>query len=49
MTKDPTIFFDHILESIALIEQYVSGVSEETFLSDTGIPGQGHPPTFDRR
>ena len=37
MTKDPSIFLDHILESITLIEEYVSDVSEETFLGDTGI------------
>ncbi|MFZ1720820.1 MAG: DUF86 domain-containing protein [Candidatus Moraniibacteriota bacterium] len=36
MTKDPIIFLDHILESIALVERYVSNVSEETFLSDIG-------------
>ena len=36
MTKDPRIFLDHILESIALIEEYVSGISEEVFLSDIG-------------
>ncbi|MEK9151362.1 MAG: DUF86 domain-containing protein [Patescibacteria group bacterium] len=36
MTKDPSIFLDHILESIALIEKYITDVSEETFLSDIG-------------
>lgn len=36
MTKDPVIFLDHILESIALIEGYVSDISEEAFLSDIG-------------
>lgn len=34
--KDPVIFLDHILESIALIEEYVSDVSEEVFLADIG-------------
>lgn len=37
MTKDPTILLDHILESIALIEKYISNTSEEVFLSDIGI------------
>lgn len=37
MKKDPAILLDHILESITLIENYVSGVSEETFFSDVGI------------
>ncbi|MFZ2299877.1 MAG: hypothetical protein WAW00_01930 [Candidatus Moraniibacteriota bacterium] len=37
MTKDPMIFLDHILESITLIEEYISDVSEEVFLSDIGI------------
>lgn len=36
MKKDQTIFLDHILESIALIESYVLGISEESFLSDIG-------------
>lgn len=37
MTKDPMILLDHILESIALIEKYVVGISEESFLVDIGI------------
>lgn len=36
MIKDPSIFLDHILESIALIEKYVADVSEEAFLADIG-------------
>ena len=37
MKKDAVFFLGHILESIGLIERYVSGVSEEDFLSDIGI------------
>ena len=31
MKKDPQIFLTHILESIEAIEEYLQGVSEETF------------------
>jgi uncharacterized protein with HEPN domain len=31
MIKDPGIFLEHILESIALIENYISGESRESF------------------
>jgi uncharacterized protein with HEPN domain len=33
MNKDPLIFIDHILESIGLIEQYVSGKTEGDFVA----------------
>lgn len=36
MTKDPSLFIAHILESIDLIDQYVSGLTEEDFISDIG-------------
>lgn len=31
MTKDPTFFLEHILESISKIEKYLEGVTEEQF------------------
>jgi uncharacterized protein with HEPN domain len=33
MGKDPKILVEHILECIGLIEEYLSGVSKEEFLS----------------
>ena len=32
MSKDPQVFIEHILESIAAIEEYVDGMDESTFL-----------------
>lgn len=37
MTKDPTVLFEHILESINLIEEYAADISEDVFLSDVGL------------
>ena len=34
MKKDPALFLQHILESIGAIEEYASGLSETSFLSD---------------
>lgn len=34
MKKDPALFLQHILESIGAIEEYTSGLSETSFLSD---------------
>ena len=34
MTKDPTIYLEHMLESIGLIEEYVSGLDLEKFLDN---------------
>lgn len=34
MKKDPTVFLHHILESIAAIEAYTNGLSEDAFLAD---------------
>lgn len=36
MTRDPLIFLDHILESIALIEKYVFDITEASFIADIG-------------
>lgn len=36
MTRDPLIFLDHVLESITLIEDYVSGITEASFIADIG-------------
>lgn len=33
MKKDPTIFIQHMLSSIELIEQYTAGKTEEDFLN----------------
>jgi uncharacterized protein with HEPN domain len=33
VNKDPIVFLRHILESITLIESYVSGVSKRDFLT----------------
>jgi uncharacterized protein with HEPN domain len=33
MKKDVSIFLDHILESIDLIDKYIEGATEESFLS----------------
>ncbi|MFQ5427701.1 MAG: DUF86 domain-containing protein [Thermodesulfobacteriota bacterium] len=33
MSKDPSIFIDHILECIGLIEKYTSGKTESDFLN----------------
>jgi uncharacterized protein with HEPN domain len=33
VNKDPVVFLRHILESITLIESYVSGVSKRDFLA----------------
>jgi uncharacterized protein with HEPN domain len=38
MKKDPALFLQHILESIAAIEEYTSGLSETSFLSDRRTP-----------
>lgn len=32
MSKDPTLFLEHVLESIELIEHYVRGMTREEFL-----------------
>lgn len=32
MSKDTRVFIEHILESIAYIEQYTSGIARETFI-----------------
>jgi len=32
MNKNPKIFFEHIIESIKLIEDYIKGYSEQDFL-----------------
>lgn len=37
MTKDPSILLQHILESIALVEEYTSGVSKEEFLQKSEL------------
>lgn len=37
MKKDPKIFLQHILESIAEIEKYTKGISEGKFLKLTQI------------
>jgi len=34
MKKDPTIFIEHILESIQVIEEYTRDMDEEDFLGD---------------
>ena len=34
MMKDPTIYLEHIVESIELIEQYVGGLDQEKFLEN---------------
>jgi len=37
MTKDPSILLQHILESIALVEEYIGGVSKEEFLQNNEL------------
>jgi len=37
MRKDPKVFFKHILDSIATIEEYIKGVSEDKFYSNRQI------------
>ena len=37
MRKDPKIFFKHILNSIAAIEEYTKGISEDEFYSNRQI------------
>lgn len=37
MIKNPKIFLEHILESIALIEEYSKGFSEKEFLSSVKL------------
>jgi uncharacterized protein with HEPN domain len=34
LTKDETVYLDHILESISKIEKYIDGMDEDQFLSD---------------
>ena len=34
MKKDPSIFIDHILECIELIEKYIKGKNKQDFLKD---------------
>ena len=34
MTKDPSIYLGHILESIELVESYLAGVTRDSFLGD---------------
>jgi uncharacterized protein with HEPN domain len=34
MSKDPNILLEHILESIAALEQYLEGVDEEAYLAN---------------
>jgi uncharacterized protein with HEPN domain len=34
MKKDPTVYIEHILESIAQIEEYTQNISEEEFFYD---------------
>jgi len=37
MRKDPKVFLKHILDSIATIEEYIKGVSEDKFYSNRQI------------
>jgi len=37
MKKDPKIFIEHILESIARIEEYTKGITKDEFLSSSKI------------
>ncbi|MBI5180764.1 MAG: DUF86 domain-containing protein [Nitrospirae bacterium] len=37
MKKDPTVFLDHILESIKLIEEYTSGKTRDDFMKSVGL------------
>ncbi|HXK35774.1 MAG: hypothetical protein UY30_C0010G0008 [Parcubacteria group bacterium GW2011_GWB1_48_6] len=37
MSKDSSIFIDHILESIAAVEEYTAGLSKEDFLNGRQI------------
>lgn len=37
MKDDPTIFLDHILECIELIEKYIKGKTKEEFLKDVQL------------
>lgn len=37
MKKDPKIFLEHILESIAEIEKYIKNISQDKFLQTTQI------------
>ncbi len=37
MTKDPKVFLQHILGSIAQIERYVGGVEQEEFLKSAQL------------
>jgi uncharacterized protein with HEPN domain len=34
LTKEDTLYLDHILESISKIERYTNGLTEERFISD---------------
>lgn len=37
MDRDPRIFLEHILESVALIEQYTKGKTQEEFISSVDL------------
>ena len=37
MQKDPKVFLKHILDSIAVIEEYTKGISEDEFYSNRQI------------
>ena len=37
MNKDPKVFLGHILESIALVESYVAGITKKDFLASTQL------------
>lgn len=37
MSKDPRIFFEHILENIQYIEQDIAGIQKETFFADRRV------------
>jgi uncharacterized protein with HEPN domain len=37
MTRDPEIYIEDILESVALIEEYLEDVSKDEFLSEIGV------------
>jgi len=40
VTKDPRVYFDHILQSIELIESYVQGRTLEEFLESVPLQDQ---------
>lgn len=40
MERDPKIFLEDILDSIALIEQYLLNMTKEDFLKSTGLQDQ---------